>query len=406
MSYNRRNGRGVPQGMAGPAFMGAHMRNTIRMAALAAVAFLAAACGKQPAAPAGDAGATPPATAGSEEKVLNVYNWSDYIDPQVIEDFTRETGIKVRYDVFDSNEVLETKLLTGNSGYDVVVPSAYFLERQIKAGVFRKLDKSKLPNLANLDPELQQRMAGHDPGNEYGVIYMWGTTGIGYDEARIRKAMPDAPVDSWRMLFDPAVIAKFKDCGVSVLEDPTDMVSTALLYLGKDPNSQSEADLKLAEDLLVKVRPYIRTITSSQYIEALANGDICLAVGYSGDILQARDRAAEAGKPVDIRFSIPKEGALMWFDTLAIPADAQHPGNAQLFIDYLMRPEVAAKNSDFVNYANANLAATPLLNEGLRNDPSIYPTPEVKARLQANLAKSAEFTRLLNRSWTRFTTGR
>ncbi len=383
------------------------MRNTIRMAALAAVTLMTAACGKQPAAPAADS-AAPAATAtpaAAEEKVLNVYNWSDYIDPQVLEDFQKETGIKVRYDVFDSNEVLETKLLTGNSGYDLVVPSAYFLERQIKAGVFRKLDKDKLPNLANLDPDLLQREAGHDPGNEYGVIYMWGTTGIGYDEDKIRKAMPDAPVDSWRLVFDPAVIAKFKDCGVSVLEDPTDMVSTALLYLGKDPNSQSEADLKLAEDLLVKIRPYIRTITSSQYIDALANGDICLAVGYSGDILQARDRAAEAGKKINLKYSIPTEGALMWFDTLAIPADAQHPGNAHLFIDYLMRPEVAAKNSDFVHYANANLKATPLISEELRSDASIYPTPEVKARLRPNLAKTAEFTRLLNRSWTRFMTG-
>jgi putrescine transport system substrate-binding protein len=388
------------------------MRITIRTAALAAVALLMAACGKQSSTPAGaaapdaGAGAGPAAAANAEQKVLNVYNWSDYIDPKVLEDFQKETGIKVRYDVFDANEVLETKLLTGNSGYDIVVPSAYFLERQIKAGVFRKLDKSKLPNLANLDPELLQRAAGHDPGNQYGVVYMWGTTGIGYDEAKVRKIDPNAPVDSWSFIFDPAVISKFKGCGVSVLEDPTDMVATALLYLGKDPNSQSEADLKLAEDALVRIRPYIRTITSSQYIDALANGDICVAVGYSGDMLQARDRAAEAGKPVQVKYSIPKEGALMWFDTLAIPADAQHPENAHLFIDYLMRPEVAAKNSDFVNYANANLKATALVNEALRNDPGIYPTPEVKARLQPNLSKSAEFTRLLNRSWTRFTTGR
>jgi putrescine transport system substrate-binding protein len=387
------------------------MRTNIRTAALAVVALLISACGKQaPApAPASTGEAAKPAAAApkasAEEKILNVYNWSDYIEPKVLEDFQKETGIKVRYDVFDSNEVLETKLLTGHSGYDVVVPSAYFLERQIKAGVFRKLDKAQLPNLANLDPELMQREARHDPGNQYGVIYMWGTTGIGYDEAKVKKIMPNAPVDSWSLIFDPAVISRFKGCGVSVLEDPTDMVSTALLYLGKDPNGQSEADLKAAEDLLMKIRPYIRTITSSQYIDALANGDICVAVGYSGDMLQARDRAAEAGKPVQIKYSIPKEGALMWFDTLAIPADAQHPGNAHLFIDYLTRPEVAAKNSDFLNYASANVKATPLVNEALRNDPSIYPTPEVKARLQPNLSKSAEFTRLLNRSWTRFTTG-
>jgi putrescine transport system substrate-binding protein len=359
-------------------------------------------CGRQPAEPAADA-ATGAATEG---KVLNVFNWSDYIDPAVIADFSKETGIKVNYDVFDSNEVLETKLLAGNSGYDVVVPSAYFLERQIKAGVFRKLDKALLPNLANLDPELLQHAARHDAGNEHGVVYMWGTTGIGYDAARVKAIMPDAPVDSWRLVFDPAVAAKFKGCGISVLEDPTDMVGTVLLWLGKDPNSQSEADLQLAEEALLKVRPFVRMITSAQYIDALANGEICIAVGYSGDILQARDRALEAGKSVDIRFSIPQEGALMWFDTLAIPADAKHPGNAHLFIDYLLRPEVAARNSDFVNYANANAGATTLVNEELRNDPGIYPSAEVKARLQPNLSKSAEYTRLLNRSWTRFTTGR
>jgi len=378
---------------------------TLAAMATLLVAVVVAGCGRKPAEPAADA-ATGAAGAAAEDKVLNVYNWSDYIDPAVIEDFQKETGIEVRYDVFDSNEVLETKLLTGNSGYDVVVPSAYFLERQVKAGVFRKLDKAQLPNLANLDPELLQRAAGHDPGNEHGVVYMWGTTGIGFDAAKVKAIMPDAPVDSWRLVFDPAVAAKFKDCGISVLEDPTDMVGTVLLWLGKDPNSQSAADLQLAEEALLKVRPFIRMISSSQYIEALANGEICIAVGYSGDVLQARDRAAEAGKPVDIRFSIPQEGALMWFDTLAVPADAKHPGNAHLFIDYLLRPEVAARNSDFVNYANANLKATELVNEELRNDPSIYPTAETKARLQPNLSKSAEFTRLLNRSWTRFTTGR
>jgi putrescine transport system substrate-binding protein len=381
------------------------MHDTIKAAALALFAAAAvAACGRAPQEPAASSAA--PAAPAAEEKILNVYNWSDYIDPAVIERFTRETGIEVRYDVFDSNEVLETKLLTGNSGYDVVVPSAYFLERQIQAGVFRKLDRSKLPNLANLDPDLVQRAARHDPGSEHGVVYMWGTTGIGYDAAKVAKILPGAPVDSWSLVFDPAVVSKFKDCGVSVLDDPTDMVGTVLLWLGKDPNSQSAEDLALAEEKLLAIRPYIRTIHSSQYIEDLANGEICIAVGYSGDMLQARDRAAEAGKPVDVRYSIPKEGALLWFDTLAIPADAKHPGNAHAFIDFLMRPDVAAANSDFVNYANANAAATPLVNEALRNDPAVYPTAEVKARLQPNLTKSADYTRLLNRSWTRFMTGK
>jgi putrescine transport system substrate-binding protein len=372
--------------------------------ALLLAAAVLAGCGRKSAEPAAETGAAP-ATA-AEEKLLNVYNWSDYIDPAVIEDFRKETGIEVRYDVFDSNEVLETKLLSGNSGYDLVVPSAYFLERQIQAGVFRKLDRSLLPNLRYLDEGLQASVASHDPRNEHGVIYMWGTTGIGYDAARVAAIMPDAPTGSWDLVLDPAVVSKFKDCGVSFLDDPTDMVGTVLLWLGKQPNSESEADLKLAEEALLAIRPYIRTIHSSQYIEDLANGEICIAVGYSGDVLQARDRAAEAGKPTDIRYVIPREGALMWFDTLAIPADARHPANAHAFIDFLLRPEVAAANSNFVNYATANFAALPLVDEALRNDAGIYPTVEVQERLQPSLAKSAEFTRLLNRAWTRFVTGR
>jgi len=376
--------------------------NTIARTGLTALSMtlLLAACGSKPDA------STAAAAPVVEDKVLNVYNWSDYIDPALIQAFQEETGIAVSYDVFDSNEVLETKLLTGNSGYDVVVPSAYFLERQIQAGVFRKLDRSLLPNLGNLDEGLQARIAAHDPGNQHGVIYMWGTTGIGFDAGKVGAIMPDAPTDSWDLVFDPAVVSRFKDCGVSFLEDPTDMVGTVLLWLGRDPNSQSENDLKLAEEALLKVRPYIRTINSAQYIEDLANGEVCIAVGYSGDVLQSRDRAAEAGRDIDIRFVIPREGALMWFDTLAIPADAAHPGNAHAFIDYLLRPEVAAANSNFVNYATANKAALGQVNEDLRNDAGIYPTPEVKERLQPNLAKSAEFTRLLNRSWTRFVTGR
>jgi putrescine transport system substrate-binding protein len=371
-------------------------------AGVIACALLLAGCGRKDEGPAAGGEAAP---AGAEEKVLNVYNWSDYVDPAIIEQFTAETGIKVNYDVFDSNEVLETKLLTGNSGYDVVVPSAYFLERQIQAGVFRKLDRSKLPNLANMDPELQQRVAAHDPGNEHGVIYMWGTTGIGYDAGKIEAIMPDAPVDSWSLVFDPNIVARFKDCGVSVLEDPTDIVGTVLLWLGRDPNSEAQEDLDAAEAALLAIRPYIRKISSAQVIEDLANGEVCIAVGYSGDVLQAQSRAEETGQAVDIRYSIPAEGALLWFDTLAIPADAAHPDNAHAFIDFLMKPEVAAANSDFVYYANANAAATALVEEELRNNPGVYPTPEVKARLQPNLTKSADFTRLLNRAWTRFTTG-
>ena len=395
------------EGTVGPIDRGRLMQSLSKTAAAAAILSLAlAACGGRESETQSEkaaAGSGVPAGAG---RVVNVYNWSDYIDPQVLEDFRKETGIEVRYDVFDSNEVLETKLLTGNSGYDVVVPSAYFLERQIPAGVFRKLDRSRLPGLANLDPEIARQAARHDPGNEHSVVYMWGTTGIGYDATKVEQVMPGAPVDSWKLVFDPSIVSKFAGCGVAVLDDPTDMVASALLYLGRDPNSQSEDDLAAAEALLLQIRPHLRTIHSSQYIDQLANGELCIAVGYSGDILQARDRAGEAGRPIDIRYSIPREGALMWFDTLAIPADAPHPDEAHAFIDFLLRPEVAAANSNFVNYANANAKATALVTEELRNDPGIYPTADVKARLQPNLAKSAEFTRALNRTWTRFVTGR
>jgi putrescine transport system substrate-binding protein len=375
-------------------------------AVIAALTVLVTGCGRKPAD--GDSATTPAAGGPSAAKgqVVNVYNWSDYIDPEVIKTFEQETGIKVRYDVFDSNEVLETKLLTGNSGYDVVVPSAYFLARQIQAGVFAPLDRAQLPGLVNVDREVAGFAARHDPGNQHSVVYMWGTTGIGYDRSKVTAILPEAPLDSWQLIFDPAVLSKFKDCGVSLLDDPTDIVGTTLLYLGRDPNSESLEDLKAAEEALMKIRPYIRTIHSSQYIDQLANGELCVVVGYSGDVLQASDRAEEAGNSLDIGYSIPKEGALMWFDTLAIPADASHKEAAHRFIDYLLQPDVAARNSNYVNYASGNAAATALVNEELRNDPGIYPTPEVKARLQPSLAKSAEFTRALNRTWTRFVTGR
>jgi len=311
----------------------------------------------------------------------------------------------VNYDVFDSNEVLETKLLAGKTGYDVVVPGAAFMERQIKAGVFRKLDRSLLPNWDNLDTEILERVALHDPGNQYSVNHMWGTTGLGYDETKVLKIDPKAPVDSWNLVFDPKEAAKFKDCGISFLDAPTEMLKAVLAWKGKDPNSQNEEDLKMAEDVLVSVRPYVRMIHSSNYIDALANGEICIAVGWSGDVLQARDRAEEAGHGVVIKYSVPKEGTIVWFDMYAIPADAPHPNNAHAFINFMMKPEVAAKNSNFVNYATGNAASLPLVDESVRNDPGVYPPAEVKAKLFPDLASTDEFTRLVNRSWTKFTTG-
>jgi putrescine transport system substrate-binding protein len=365
--------------------------------------FALAACGKKDAAPAE---AAKPAATAAEEKVVNVYNWSDYIDPAVLEAFQKETGIKVNYDTYDSNEVLQTKLLAGKTGYDVVVPGGNFLERQIKAGVYRKLDKSKLPNWSNLDPEVLRRLALHDPGNEHAVDHMWGTDGIGYNVDKIKAIDPTAPVDSWKMVFDPAWAAKFQKCGISVLDAPDEIIAVALAYLGKDPNSQNEADLKAAEDMLLKIRPYVRMIHSSSYIDALANGDICVALGWSGDVLQAKARAEEAGQGVKIAYSVPKEGTIIWFDSYAIPADVPHPDNAHAFINYMMKPEVAAKNSNLVQYANGNLASLQFMDDVVKNNPSVYPSAEVKAKLFPNLAKSDGFTRQLNRTWTRFTTGK
>ncbi len=373
---------------------------------IAAVALVG--CGKKDEAPATAeaTGAAPAESAApSGEQVVNVYNWSDYIDEAALEGFTKETGIKVNYDVFDSNEVLETKLLAGNTGYDVVVPTAAFMERQIKAGVFQKLDRAKLSNWSNLDAEILQRVALHDPGNEHSVNYMWGTTGIGINEAKVKAIMPDAPVDSWNLVFDPKIAAKFKDCGISVLDAPSEIVAAVLAWKGKDPNSQAEADLKLAEEVLVSIRPYIRMIHSSQYIDALANGEICIAVGWSGDILQARDRAAEVNQGVVISYHIPKEGTIMWFDMFAIPKDAKNVDNAHAFINYMMRAEVAAANSNYINYANGVGASMAMISDEVRNDPGIFPSAEVKAKLFPDLAETEEFTRLLNRTWTRFTTG-
>ena len=340
-----------------------------------------------------------------ESKVLNVYNWSDYIAENTIKDFEKETGIKVTYDVFDSNEVLETKLLAGGTGYDIVVPSASFLERQIKAGIFQKLDKSKLPNLKNLDPELTAQIARHDPGNEHSVNYLWGTSGVGYNVNKIAERMKDAPVDSFAMFYDPKIVSKFKDCGVSILDAPSEVLGTVLIYLGKDPNSESPEDLAAAEKVLMAIRPYVKYVHSSKYIDDLANGEICLTLGWSGDVLQARDRAAEANNGITIAYRIPREGAVMFFDMLAIPKDAKHVENAYAFINYLLRPDVAANNTNYVNFANSNAASTSLVNPEVLNNPGIYPTADVKPKLNVDLAESDAFTQLLTATWTRFKAG-
>jgi putrescine transport system substrate-binding protein len=350
------------------------------------------------------AGATADGAAGTG-KVLNLYIWSDYLAPNTLSDFEKQTGIKVHVAYFDTNETLETKLLAGSSGYDIVVPTASYFERQIKAGVYLSLDNSRLPNLKNMDPQLMSRVALHDPGNAHGIIYMWGTNGIGYNEKMIKELMPNAPLDSWRMVFDPAVASKVAKCGISVLDSPAEMLRAVYSYLGKDPNSQSPDDLAQAETVLTKIRPYIRNINSSEYIEALANGDLCLAVGYNGDVMQARDRAREANKGIEIKYFVPKEGSILWFDMLAIPKDAPDPDSAYAFMNYIMIPQVIADISNFKRFANANAASQPLVQASVKDDPGIYPPPEQRQKLAVQLADSADQTRAVTRVWQKFKTG-
>jgi putrescine transport system substrate-binding protein len=339
--------------------------------------------------------------------VVNVYNWSDYIDPTVLEEFSKETGIRVRYDTFESNDTLETKLLAGRSGYDVVVPTAYFLQRQIKAGVFQKLDKSKLPNLAHVWPDIARRLAAYDPGNQHAVNYMWGTTGIGYNVKKAREILgADGRIDSWDIVFKPENISKFKSCGVDMLDSSDDILPTALNYLGLNPNSKEQKDLERAADLVMKVRPYVRKFNSSEFLNALATGEICLVVGWSGDIKQAQKRAADAKGGVEIGYAIPETGAQMWFDNLAIPKDARNVAEAHAFINYLLKPEVAAKNSNLIAYANGNLTSQKLIDKAILEDRTIYPDEETMKRLYTITAHDQRTQRLMNRLWTRIKTGR
>lgn len=349
--------------------------------------------------------------AGAEERVVNFYNWSNYMAPGVLEAFTRETGIKVVYDTFDANETLETRLMAGKSGYDVVVPTAYFLQRQIKANIFQKLDKSKLPNLANAWPMVTRNLATYDPGNDFAANYMWGTTGIGYNVAKVKRILgPDAMIDSWDIVFKPENLAKFRDCGVHMLDSADDIFPAALNYLGLDPNSTKQADLEKAADVVAKVRPSVRKFHSSEYLSALATGEICFVVGWSGDIMQARARAAEAkkdnGSGIEIGYAIPKEGAQMFFDNLAIPADARNVKEAYELINYLYRPDVAAKNSDFLSYANGNLASQKLVDPKILNDKNIYPDDATLAKLFVITARDPATQRIINRLWTKVKTGR
>jgi putrescine transport system substrate-binding protein len=338
---------------------------------------------------------------------LFIYNWSDYIAEDTIAQFEAETGIKVTYDVFDSNEVLEAKLLAGSTGYDLVVPSLEFLGRQIPARVFQPIDRAKLSNYGNLDPKLLERIAENDAGNRYAVPYLWGTTGIGYNVGKIAELFgEDFEVDSWDLVFNPEYASKIAQCGLTMLDSAFEMIPVALNYIDEDPNSFDPKAIEKAQAVLMPVRPHVRYFHSSQYISDLANGDICVAVGWSGDVFQAMDRAEEAERGVEVDYAIPEEGAPIWFDMLAIPADARNVDNAHLFIDYLLRPEVMASITDYVAYANPVPASREFMDEEIRDNPDIYPPEEVMERLFGLKTKPRAVDRTYTRIWTRVRTGR
>lgn len=342
----------------------------------------------------------------ADDKVLHVYNWSDYIAPDTIANFEKESGIKVVYDVFDSNETLEAKLLAGKSGYDVVVPSNNFLAKQIKAGVYQELDRSKLPNWKNLNQDLLKAVSVSDPDNKHAFPYMWGSIGIGYNPEKVKAALGVDKIDSWDVLLKPENIAKLKGCGVSFLDSPTEMLPVALHYLGLPTDSQKKDDIKKAEDLFLKIRPSITYFHSSKYISDLANGNICVAVGYSGDVQQAKSRAAEAGDKVKVSYAIPKEGAGSFFDMVAIPKDAENVEGAYKFMTFLQKPEVMADITNAVSFPNGNAAATPLVKKEITSDPGIYPPADVQAKLYAIADLPAATQREMTRSWTKIKSGK
>ena len=340
------------------------------------------------------------------EDVVNIYNWSGYVAPGTLEHFTKETGIKVNYDVYDSNEVLEAKLMEGGSGYDVVVPSNSFFERQVKAGVYQAIDKSKLSNYGNLDQTLVKQIEKHDAGNVYNIPYGWGTIGIGYNTKMVEERLGTADIGSWDILFNPSIAAKLADCGITVLDSPAEMISVVNNYRGVDPNSEDKNELDKSAKLMSSAKDNIRYFHSSKYISDLANGDVCVAIGYNGDILQSQGRAEEAGLGVDINYVVPKEGTLVWFDLMAIPADAPHPEAALKYINFILKKDVSATISNYTFYALPNTAAEPLLDDEIKNNKGIYPTQEIKEKLYVQTAHTARFDRLLTRAWTNIKTGR
>jgi putrescine transport system substrate-binding protein len=337
-------------------------------------------------------------------KMLNVYSWMDYIAPDTVANFERETGIEVRYDTFDNNEVLETKLLTGHTNYDIVVPTENYFDRQLRAGVYRKLDKDAIPNLKNADPDIMRRMAVHDPGNQYAVPYLWSTTGLGYNVDKVRARLgPDIP-DGWALLLDPRNAGKLKDCGIAIVDSPLEIFESVIISLGHDPNRRDPMDVAAASEVLRKIRPFVTRI-DPDLIPPLTNGELCLALTWSGDVEAARNRAKEASTGANLAYLVPREGALMTLDMMGIPADAPHPRNAEIWMNYLLRPDVIAKITNFIRYPNGNAAAFPLVDSGIRDDASVYPDAATRARLVTHTAASLEYSRLVTREWTRFRTG-
>ncbi|EUB86059.1 polyamine ABC transporter substrate-binding protein [Pseudomonas koreensis] len=337
---------------------------------------------------------------------VHIYNWSDYIGETTLADFEKATGIKPVYDVFDSNETLEGKLLAGRTGYDVVVPSNHFLGKQIKAGAFQKLDRSQLPNYSNLDPVLLKRLEQNDPGNQYAVPYLWGTNGIGYNVEKVKAVLGIDKIDSWSVLFEPENIKKLHSCGVAFLDSADEMMPTVLNYMGLNANSTNPKDYAKATDKLLAVRPYVTYFHSSKYIGDLANGDICVAIGFSGDIFQAKHRAEEAKKGVTIAYSIPKEGGALWFDMLAIPKDSSNVKEAHAFINYLLKPEVIAQVSDYVGYANPNPGSDKLMEQSIRTDEAVYPPQAVLDKTYVSVELPPNIQRLMTRSWTKVKSGK
>ena len=381
-------------------------RGTSRSATLLVVLLALAACSRptdQSNKPAGDAKSAA-STRQDSEKILNVYNWLDYIAPDTVAHFEKETGIKVHYDTYDNNEVLETKLLTGHTNYDVVIPTGAFFERMRLAGVYRKLDKAALPNLHNADPDIMRRLAVYDPDNLYAIPYMFSTTGLGYNIDQVRARLGNVPLDSWALLFDPSNAAKLKDCGISIVDSAMDVFLSAMIYLGRDPNQLDPRDVAAASEALMKIRPFVRNIDPAP-VSDVANGSICLLLGWSGDVETAQSRASEAKTGAHIAYFVPQEGGLMTLDMMAIPADAPHPHNAEMWMNYLMRPDVMAAITNAIHYPNGYTASTPLVDGSIKSDAAVYPDGPTRARLIVPKIRPLEYTRLITREWTRFRTG-